>query len=388
MTVTADAFLRPFEVAWTAAELEPVRAAAGSFRWPPPIPGSDWDYGCDPGFLRRFCGYLSNGYDLAAAVAELNRYPQVTADVGAGVELHAVHLPSDRPGSVPLLMLHGWPGSHYEFWPALDRLSDPGRDGPAFDLVIPSLPGYGFSGPLTEPAGPKKTAGWLHALMRDRLGYERYLVQGTDWGVVIAPWLARQQPDAVRGIHLDNFAVLAAGDDANDAMTRDWRRRHADRDAALGGYHRLQTTRPQSLAYAMTGNPVAQAAWILERFHDWSDLRGRTLEEVYGLDRLVTSVLLYVLTGTFTTSTWMYLGAAQENAAELPAPLAVPTGYCAWPEPRSAQPDRTVVERHYNLVHWHQPGRGGHFAPTEEPAAFAADLVSWAAAVLAGGREQ
>lgn len=380
-TVSGSSGGNRFDVTWTDRDLDHLRSRIADFTLPPAVRDSGWTYGCDVDFLERFCRHLTIDYDIGGAVDELNRYPQVMVPINGGVDLHTVHVPSGRPDSMPLLMLHGWPGSHYEFWPALELLTDPKRGGPAFDLVIPSLPGYGFSGPLTHPVGPKTTARWLHALMHDHLGYERYLVQGTDWGVVIAPWLAQQQPDAVRAIHIDNLAVLSPAGDAGSAAEDDWRRRHLARDAALGGYHHLQTSKPQSLAYAMTDNPVAQAAWILERFHDWSDLRDTTLEQVYGLDRLVTSVLLYLLTGTFTTSTWMYLGAALEQTAALPAPLATPTGYCAWPEPRSAQPESSSVARHYNLVHWHQPDRGGHFAPSEQPAEFVADLIAWVRAV-------
>jgi pimeloyl-ACP methyl ester carboxylesterase len=371
---------RPFVVSWTDRDLRDIRARITNFTWPPPIPDAGWDYGCDLEFLEPFLQYLTTEYDIAAAVQDLNRYPQIILPIEEDVTLHAVHVRSGQPDATPLLMLHGWPGSPFQFWPALDLLTDPERDGPVLDLVIPSLPGYGFSGPSARPVGPKTTARFMHTLMRDHLGYERYLVQGTDWGVVIAPWLAYQQPDAVRAIHIDNLAVLSPANGPDSAEDRTWRQRHQARDAALGGYHRLQTTKPQSLAYAMTDNPIAQAAWILERFHDWTDLRDTTLEQVWGLDRLATSVLLYILTDTFTTSTWMYLGAALEHAGELPKPLTTPTGYCAWPEPFTAQPEPSTLAKHYNLTHWRQPDRGGHFAPSEQPAAFVADLLAWAQA--------
>ena len=369
---------RPFVVEWTADDLADLRSRIANFAWPPAIPGGGWDYGCDPGFLQKFLRYLTTEYDIAAAVEDLNRYPQVVVPIEDGVDLHAVHVVSGRPDATPLLMLHGWPASPFEFWPALELLTDPDRAGPAFDIVVPTLPSYGFSGRVSRVIGPRTTAGYLHSLMREHLGYEQYLVQGTDWGVVIAPWMAQQQPTAVRSIHIDNLAVLAPAGDRESTAEKAWRQRHRARDAALGGYHRLQTTKPQSLAYAMTDNPVAQAAWILERFHDWTDLRETTLERVYGLDRLVTNVLIYLLTDTFTTSTWMYLGAALEHAAELPAPLATPTGYCAWPEPHDAHPEPSFVARHYNLTHWHEPEHGGHFAPSEHPAEFVADLLTWA----------
>lgn len=372
----------PFQVEWSDEAVDALRARVRSYRLPDQPDNAGWSYGCDPQTLHELCAYWTDRYDVDARVADLNRFPQFTAEI-EGLTLHFVHVRGEAEGKQPLLLIHGWPGSTYEFWPAVEALAFPSRSGgraeDAFDLVIPSLPGYGFSAKPERPMSPQRIGVLFDALMRVVLGYDRYLVHGTDWGVVIAPWMALDRPHSIRGLHIDYLGIVPEDAPRDDAERR-WTQQFADYEKRLGAYSHLQSTRVQSLAYAMHGNPVAQAAWILERFHDWTDLRGRSLVEAFGRDRLITSIMLYVMTDTFATSTWIYTASEREKSKLLPKGrrIEVLTGYASWPDPRHPAPPRSLVERACNLVHWSEQPSGGHFPPTEEPEAFVADLRAWA----------
>lgn len=369
-------------VAWSDDAVEALRARVRSYHLPDQPDDSDWRYGCDPEVLHELCVYWAERYDVDAAVRDLNCFPQFAAEVD-GLALHFVHLRGEANGKRPLLLIHGWPGSTYEFWPAVEALAFPshagGRAEDAFDLVIPSLPGYGFSAKPKRPIGPRRIGALFDALMHEVLGYDRYLVHGTDWGVVIGSWMALDQAHSLRGLHIDYLGIVPE-DAPQDEAEHCWMQDYAEHEKQLGAYSHLQSTRVQSLAYAMHGNPVAQAAWILERFHDWADLRGQSLVDTFGRDQLITSIMLYAMTDTFATSAWIYTASEQEKSKVLPKGhrIDVPTGYASWPDPRHAAPPQSLVERACNLVHWSEQPRGGHFPPTEEPKAFVADLRAWA----------
>lgn len=374
--------MTPFKVDWPDEAFDRLRAQVRLYRLPDQPDDPGWSYGCDPQILRDLCAYWANDYDVDAAVRDLNCFPQFTTEVD-GLALHFVHVRGEADGNRPLLLIHGWPGSTYEFWPVVEALAFPSREGgraeDAFDLVIPSLPGFGFSTKPERPISPRRIGALFGALMHDVLGYDRYLVHGTDWGVVIGPWMGLDQPQSLRGLHIDYLGIVPE-DAPRDEAERHWMRDFAEREKQLGAYSHLQSTRVQSLAYAMHGNPVAQAAWILERFHDWADLREQSLFETFGRDRLITSIMLYVMTNTFVTSTWIYAASEREKNKVLPKGrrIEVPAGYASWPDPRHPAPPRSLVERVCNLVHWSEQPRGGHFPPTEQPEAFVADLRAWA----------
>lgn len=324
-----------------------------------------------------------DGFDVRRAEAELNRFPQVIHRV-EGIDIHAVHVVGEAGGHRPLLLTHGWPGSVYEFWQAAEPLAFPsrfgGRAGDAFDLVIPSLPGFGFSGPPRSPVGARTAARLFHVLMRDGFGYQRFLAQGGDWGAAVTAWLALDYPDSIRAIHLNSILVRpGAGPQTREEVA--WTMARTTVEQQLGGYELLQRTRPLSLAYAMAGNPVAQAAWLVERFHDWADLRERPFEAVFTDDQFLTNVMIYVMNGAFPTSTWFYAAAVAEDVHAMPAGrrVVVPTAVAAHPDPRAPFPPRSWVERGYNVTRWTDLPRGGHFVAMEVPDLFVDDLRAWAA---------
>lgn len=373
--------MRPFTVSWDADRLAHLQARLRA-RSVPPLPAdTGWRYGCDPDVLAALCARLIDGFDFAAAAAELNRFPQGIARI-EGLDLQVVHVVGEAEGRRPLLLIHGWPGSIYEFWQVIEPLAFPSRHGgrpeDAFDLVIPALPGFGFSQRPAVPMGPRAVAGLFDRLMRQELGYARYRAQGGDWGAGVAAWLALDHPDALAAIHL-NYLLVQPDATPETPAELAWRA-HADAvQGELGAYAQLQGTKPLSLAYAMADAPAAQLAWLVERFHDWADLRARPFAEVFPPDRLLTNALLYLLTDAFPGSLWIYAGAKAEGARRMPPGrrVTVPTAFAAYPDPRMPAPPRAWVERGYALARWRSMPRGGHFAAMEVPDLFVSDLREW-----------
>jgi microsomal epoxide hydrolase len=375
--------IKPFEVAWTEAGVDRVLDRVRAYPWPPAPTGGEWNYGTDEAFLKELCAFWIEQYDWRGAVAQLNRYPQFTARI-EDFDIHFVHVVGEAGGKRPLLISHGWPGSHYEFWQVIEKLAYPSRFGgdaaDAFDVVVPSLPGFGFSSKPQRPFGQRGTARLFNALMTEVLSYDSYLAQGGDWGGLITSYLGLEHGAHARAIHLNMFGLRPFGGPQSDAEAA-WAQQSQAMMDVLGAYFRLQISRPQSLAWLAAGNPVGQAAWIAERFHDWSDLRIKGFEEVYPLERLLTNIMIYVMTGSFTTSAWYYRALLEEGRVFLGEGqrCETPTAYANFPgEPLYTAPPRSWAERAYNLTRWTDMPRGGHFAAMEEPDRFVEDVRSWA----------
>lgn len=366
--------VKAFAVEWSEREVEALKARLAACPLPPAPQGSGWALGCDRDFLERFRDRWLNGYDWRAAMRDLNRYPQFIAEID-GQTIHFVHIESAVADARPLLLTHGWPGSHYEFWSVIEPLSAAG-----FDLVIPSLPGYAFSGKPDQPIGPKRTAALWNRLMREVLGYPHYLAQGGDWGATVTSQIGLNHPEGLRGIHLNMLGLRSTEPPQNEAEIA-WMAKSGAAQQMLGGYSALQMVKPLSLGWLGAGNPLGQAAWILERFHDWADLSQGDLETLFGLDHLITNVMLYMMTDSFASSLWFYHGLIREGGINVAAGqrCEVPTGFAAFPgDALMPPPPRSRVELCFNLVHWTEPGMGGHFAAMEAPQAFSADVIKWA----------
>jgi len=372
----ADAEIRPFRVEVSDEALDDLRNRLGRTRWPSEVPGVGWSRGVPLGYLKELAGYWRDGFDWRKQEAELNQVPQFTTVID-GQTIHFLHVRSPEPGALPLIVSHGYPGSVVEFLDLLGPLSDPrahgGDPADAFHLVIPSLPGFGFSTPVTEPgwAMARTTRAWAELMAR--LGYDRYGAQGGDIGAGITGMLAGVDPGHLAGIHLnsDPLAVgavalppteqadAAAVTDAHRATLARMRQFQAD---GLGYLH-LQTTRPQTIAYALNDSPVAQLAWIAEKFREWTDPAAELPEDAVDRDRLLTNVSLYWFTGSGASAAQFLYEAA--HAHEWPGPSEVPQGWAVF----AATDDlvRRLIDPEEKLAHWSEFDRGGHFAAMETP---------------------
>lgn len=365
---------RPFAIDIPADRLHAIRARVSAFDWDGVADAGGWTSGVGLADLRRLVDHWLTRFDWRAQERRLNRLPQFTAEV-LGQQLHFVHARGDgsRP---PLLLLHGWPGSFVEF----ERLVAPlAADG--HDVIVPSLPGYAFSGRPESPIGPRRAAELFHRLMVELFGAGRYLVQGGDWGAAIAAWMAHGHPDACAAIHLNMVLIHAADAAPTHPDELAWAAKRAALAKEESAYAQEQGTRPQTLGVAMSDSPVGVAAWILEKFGAWADVprdeHGRPdLWQAFDEDRLLTNIMLYLVTRAFVTSTWMYRGRVLEGSGQFAAGtrIAVPTGVAAFPDPVFPPPPRAHAEKTYNVVRWTEMERGGHFAALEQPDLLLADM--------------
>lgn len=367
----------PFRIGFSDRSIEDLYRRLDDARWPDVGWDTGWTTGTNDGVLRELVRYWRNEFDWRAQETALNARAHVRGVID-GDEMHAMLM--CRPGAehrMPLLLIHGWPGSFIEFMDAGARLSS-GDGASAFDVVVPSLPGYGLSDtPRTPGLHAGRIAERLHLLMRE-LGYERYGVQGGDWGAVIGTALARQYPEAVIGLHL-NFAAGAPPPAEGAAMSEAEQAYRAFRqkfEAEESAYMRLQGTRPQTLGYALNDSPVGLLAWILEKFWAWAD-HGDDLWDRLDRDKVLTNVTLYWLTGHILSASRLYyeMSHATERVVGR-IPDSVPVGYAKFPAEPWAAP-RDVMTRIGNLVHFSEPERGGHFAAFEEPELFARDVATF-----------
>lgn len=374
---------RPFRIEVEPWRVERILAQLADMRWPDaPADDRDWRYGTDIGFLRGLVEHWTRAYDWPAAQRELNRWPQFIARMN-GLDIHFIHVRGSGRDRLPLLLTHGWPGSFFEYHKLVERLCFPARHGgdplDGCDVVIPSLPGFGFSSKPTAPMGLHRVAGVMHKLMSEVLGYRRYGAQGGDMGSAVATWLALDQPEHLAGIHL-NLCLMAAADtqapqtDDEQAWARAMQATHA-REMAYWAVHH---TRPQTIALALADNPVGTAAWIIEKLQRWSDT-GTDPMRRYTPDELITLLMVYLVTDTIASSIWMYRGTVDEDSAGIPAGarIAVPTACALFPKEFLPWPPRSRIARTFNVTRWSVMSSGGHFPALEEPAVLAADMQAF-----------
>ena len=354
--------------------------------------GNAWSAGTSPAFLRRLCAHWTSGFDWRAQEAAINRFPQLLADID-GQRIHLLHERGSGPSDMALVLTHGWPGSIVEFLSVIDRLAHPERFGgqasDGVDVVVPALPGFGFSGRPQAPIGPRRIAAIWDRLLREGLGYERYIAQGGDWGSMISA-MAGLDHSVSRGggceaIHLNYLGSRVEGD-VQTAEDRAFEERCHPFLRDGRAYSETNRTRPQTLGLAMQNNPVGQAAWIIDKFHAWSDLGGGEPDGVFALDVLLTNIMLYVATGSFTTSSWIYRAAQHEVMRSLPpgTRIEVPTAYASFPYDLRPLPPRALLGRTYNLVQFTEFQRGGHFAALERPDEFVADILTFTRRIRGG----
>jgi pimeloyl-ACP methyl ester carboxylesterase len=371
---------QPFTLRVPEAAIDDLRERLGRTRFPDQAPGEPWAYGADLEVTRDLVAYWKDCFDWRAEEARLNAFPQRTVPLH-GIDLHFLHVPGKGPDPCPLLLMHGWPGSVFEFIDIIPRLTDPARFGgdPAdsFTVVAPSLPGYGLSfKPGQKRFGADEIADCVAHLMHDVLGLPRFAVQGGDWGASVASRLGVVHAEKLLGIHLNLLMVRREPALLSDAVPEE--RRYKDELTAFlkeeTGYQWIQGTRPQTLAYGLTDSPAGLAAWILEKFRVWSDCGGDPWS-VLSRDRVLANIALYWFTGCINASFWPYY-ARMHGTWPIPEgrTVDVPTGYAAFPR-EILRPPRSVAERSYtNIQRWTPMERGGHFAAMEQPDALAREV--------------
>jgi len=369
--------ITPFRVDIPQAELDDLHRRLDSARWPDELPDAGWDYGIPLAYVKELAAYWRESYDWRAQEARLNAFPQYTTTID-GQNVHFLHVRSAEENATPLIVTHGWPGSVAEFLDVIGPLTDPVAHGglaeDAFHVVVPSIPGFGFSGPTTEKGWGVGRVARAWAELMSRLGYERYGAQGGDWGSSISRALSTVAPDHVIGIHLNMLGTPAPHDADELARLTDADRERlgvADRyTKELSGYMRIQSTRPQTLGFGLADSPIGQLAWIAEKFKDWTDSTDRP-EDAVGRDHLLTTVMLYWLTNTATSSARLYFETVTASVRQVE--VTVPTGVAVFPKD-IVLPIRSLAEKTNNIVHWSEFGRGGHFAAMEQPDLLVGDV--------------
>jgi pimeloyl-ACP methyl ester carboxylesterase len=371
--------MQPLHISVPDEVLDDLKQRLARTRFPGEVTGSGWDYGTNLSYLKELVEYWRTSYDWRVHERELNQFDHFKAQID-GCGIHFIHQRGKGENPRPLMLIHGWPGSFYEFHRLIPLLTDPVRNGgeaaDAFSVVVPSLPGYGFSDdPRVRGVNIGRIAEMFHTLMTQVLGYDRYGVQGGDWGAFVASQMGFAYPQKVIAVHLNCVALQSPDIETNsgDEEARQARAQLQHHFANEAGYAEIQRTKPQTLAYALNDSPAGLAAWIVEKFRTWSDCDG-DVERRFTKDQLLTNIMIYWVTGAIGSSMRLYYEELNrpfrlQSGERVEAPTAV----AVFPR-EIANPPRNWAAQAYNLKRWTMMPRGGHFAALEEPAALANDL--------------
>jgi microsomal epoxide hydrolase len=377
--------VQPFELKITQATLDDLQKRLARTRLPPHEQATTWDAGMSPAYLAELLEYWKSGYDFREQEAQINRFAHFRADV-LGTTLHFIHQRGAGPAPLPLVLTHGYPDSFLRFQKLIPRLTDPAAYGAdprdSFDVVVPSLPGYGFSDKPRKAGGTFEIGTLWHELMTKQLGYPLFGAHGGDWGSTVSEHLARSHSASVLGIHLTDVPFWHAFRQPDDASLaeQEFLQRNQDFQMGEGAYAMIQGTRPQTLADSLNDSPAGLAAWLVEKFQRWSDCDG-DVERRFSKDELLTNVMIYWVSESIGSSFLPYYdlvnaGAPRwilEKAKEWLASPAVPAGFALFPKD-IGHPPRRWAERFFNVQRWVELPRGGHFAAFEEPELLAREL--------------
>jgi len=384
--------LEPFQIAVPEADLIDLRRRLSAARWPSRETVLDWSQGVPLGVLHKLCEHWQTAYDWRATERRLNRLPHYRAAID-GLPVHFIHLPSPVVDTVPVIMTHGWPGSFFEFEQVIQRLADPAAFGEpprqAFHVVVPSLPGYGFSEAPNEPGWNIHRIAAAWAELMDRLGYSRFIALGSDWGTSISTCLALDHRPRLLGLHL--IPPLVPPPARGTTLSEPERAaiaRLEERNRTNSAYSQIQATRPQTLGYSLVDSPVGLCAWILEKVWTWSDHQG-DLWEVLSPDQVLDNITLYWLTRTGGSSARLYWESIAEVTAWFTRPggdrITVPTGCTVFPQEIPRPFRRWAEPRFPSIVHWGEPERGGHFGAWEQPELFISEVRAVSSALAVDG---
>ena len=374
--------IKPFKIDIPDKELEEIYLKVKNYRWHEMPDDGGWEYGTNIDYMKEISNYWIKDFDWRKHETKINKFSNFTTIVD-DIEIHFIYEKGSGPNPTPLLLMHGWPGSVFEFLHIIEKLAHPekfgGKEEDAFDVVIPSLPGFGFSGRPIKPIGPRKMAAVLNKLMIKNLNYKSYLAQGGDWGATIANWIGYDHSINCKAIHI-NCLTMRHPDGPQTSEEEEWQNKFDKDQIMQDGYRTQQATKPQTLSYGMMDSPVGVAAWILEKMYFWSDLKDNNIESVYSKDTLLANIMLYVVTKTFNTASWIYYGRREEGGRYFPKnfkKIEVPTAIAVFPAEMSTWPPKSYVERIFNVKQWTEMQNGGHFAALEQPDLLINDIVKF-----------
>jgi pimeloyl-ACP methyl ester carboxylesterase len=363
--------IKPFTLAIPQAQLDDLNARLDLARWPEKEPVDDWSQGTPLAALQELVGYWRKGYDWRRCEAQLNGLGQYKTEID-GLEIHFLHVRSPHAGARPLIMTHGWPGSVIEFMGTIEALTNPADPADAFHLVLPSLPGYGFSGKPTSTGWGVEKIGRAWGVLMARLGYDRWFAQGGDWGSAVTTAIALQQIAGCAGIHINMPLGRPTEADLANPSPAELKalgalKHYQDWDS---GYSTQQRTRPQTVGYGLVDSPVGLAGWILEKIWAWTDNQGSPFDALTR-DQVLDNIMLYWLPGNGASSARLYWESFGSFAAQ---EVALPVGASAFPREILPCPRKWAERTYPNLVHWGDMEKGGHFAAWEQPEAFVGEL--------------
>lgn len=333
-----------------------------------PDDDADWKYGTDALYLAELRDYWRDHYNWPAAQAAFNAYPQFTAEI-EGIPVHFYHIAaSDSGKGYPLILSHGWPGSVLEFLEAMPLLAARG-----YDVIVPSLPGYGFSGRPSRPISASDIARMWRKLMVDVLGYNRFGAQGGDWGASVTTALARDHADVVGAFHLNYLAHTPHGEMLSEEA--EWLKASRRRFRTVGSYSQQMTHRPQTIGLALSDTPIGFASWVLEKYRAWSDNDGN-IETAFTKDQLITSIMTYLVSDNVQAAMWLYASMTEARPSAFSGRIDPPFGLAVFPR-ETPPPPRLATEDRFNIVHWREMPEGGHFAAWERPELFAEEVAGF-----------
>ena len=371
--------LKTFKIDVCQRDLNFIYKKVSEYPWHEMPSDGGWQFGANIDFMKDLCKYWVKQFDWKRQEDKINLFDNFTAEVD-GIEVHFIYERGSGLKPKPLIISHGWPGSIIEFIEIIDPLAHPERYGgnaeDAFDVIVPSLVGFGFSGKPPRPYGPRRMALIFNKLMTEVLGYKSYIAQGGDWGGTISTWLGYDYPKFCEGIHI-NIMTVRHYEGPKGVEEELWASTFEEDQIPENGYRILQATKPQTLSYGMMDSPVGIAAWIIEKFYSWSDNKRGDIETVFSKDVLLTNIMIYIITKTFNTASWIYYGREEEGGRVLSKKgkrVEVPTACALFPAEMSSWPPRSYVDRVYNVRQWTEMPSGGHFAAMEQPKFLIEDL--------------
>ena len=371
--------IKEFNINVSSEQISEIKSKIENYPWSNVEENDGWKLGTNKNYLKKLCKYWTSNFDWKKHENLINSFSNFKTNVD-GIDIHFIKESGSGKNPKPLLLMHGWPGSIVEFLEILKPLAHPedfgGNIEDALTVIAPSLPGFGFSGAPKKPIGPRKIAKIFNKMMTENLEYKKYFAQGGDWGATIANWLGYDHSDNCKAIHI-NCLTMRHPDGPQTNEEELWQKKFDKDQIIQDGYRTQQATKPQTLSYAMIDSPVGIAAWIIEKMHGWSDLKDDDIESIYSKDVLLANIMIYVLTNTFNTASWIYFGRREEGGRYFPKDfkkITIPTGIAIFPKEMSEWPPISYIEKIFNNKKISKMSEGGHFPALEKPRLLIEDI--------------